>query len=474
MTFCLVIYLCYLELELLRLRNFKYLNANSNIIFRRAARADYEFTYVILGGGVAAGYAAREFVKQGIKRGELAIISKEDVAPYERPTLSKEYLLPETHARLPYFHVCVGSGGERQFPEWYTDKGIKLILSTEIVEVELNSRDLVSASGDVFRYQTLIIATGSTPVRLTDFGVQGADAKNIFYLGEIDDADKLVEAIQEKKNGKAVIITRNYFGLEVSKAFQKNNFDVSMVFPEDWFISQWFNSVIAASYHSYYKSKGIKIFKSTRAVGFNANSSEEVKEVKLNDGTVLEADIVIVDIGIKAITSLLLGQFEQELGGIKTDAFFRTSVPDVYAVGDVATFPSKLYGNENILWVPVVDHARKSAEQAVKAIKASEEGKAIDEYDYLPHAYSRSFDLSWNFYGIRSGGEQVIFGEMDHVSPLHKFGAYWIINGKVWGTFLQNGTPEENEAMAKVARGQPRVYNLNVLKEQGLSFATNF
>ncbi|XP_031277980.1 monodehydroascorbate reductase, seedling isozyme-like [Pistacia vera] len=441
----------------------------------KVASADDEyFKYVILGGGVAAGYAAREFVKQGIKRGELAIISKEDVAPYERPTLSKEYLLPETPARLPYFHVCVGSGGERQLPEWYTDKGIKLILSTEIVRLDLSSKALVSASGEVFRYQTLIIATGCLPVRLTESGVQGADAKNIFYLREIDDADKLVEAIQEKKNGKAVIITSSYYGLEVSEAFQKNNFDVSMVFLEDWFISRWFNSVIAASYHSYYKSKGIKIFKSTRVVGFNADFSGEVKEVKLNYGTVLEADIVIVDRGNSSIPSLLEGQYRETLGRIKTDAFFSTSVPDVYAVGDVTSFPSKLYGNERILRYPVVDHARKSAEQAVKAIKASEEGNAIDEYEYLPNIYSRSFDLSWNFYGICFGGKLVMFGKMDHVSPLHKFGAYWIINGKVWGTFLQNGTPEENEAMAKVARVQPRVYNLNVLKKQGLSFARKF
>ncbi|XP_031275680.1 uncharacterized protein LOC116134132 [Pistacia vera] len=438
----------------------------------RAGRAGYEFKYVILGGGMAAGYAAREFVKQGIKRGELAIISKEDVAPYERPTLSKEYLLPETPARLPYFHVCVGSGGERQLPEWYTDKGIKLILSTEIVRLDLSSKALVSASGEVFRYQTLIIATGWQWIRWTESGVQGADAKNIFYLKEIDDADKLVEAIQEKKNGKAVIITRSYIGLEVSEAFKRNNFDVSMVFSEDWFI-RWFNSVIAASYHSYYKSKGIKIFGSAHAVGFMANASGEVKEVKLNDGTVLEADIVIVNIGIKAITSLLQGQFEQQLGGIKTDAFFRTTVPDVYAVGDVATCPSKLYGNENILWVPGVDHARKSAEQAVKAIKASEEGNAIDEYDYLPHIYFRSFDLSWHLYGFPDG-QLVMSGEMDHISPLHKLGAYWIKNGKVEGTFLQNGTPEESEAMAEVARVQPQVSNLNELKEQGLSFARKF
>ena len=99
--------------------------------------AEKSFKYVILGGGVAAGYAAREFAKQGVQPGELAIISKEAVAPYERPALSKAYLFPEGAARLPGFHVCVGSGGERLLPEWYKEKGIELILSTEIVKADL-------------------------------------------------------------------------------------------------------------------------------------------------------------------------------------------------------------------------------------------------------------------------------------------------------------------------------------------------
>jgi monodehydroascorbate reductase (NADH) len=81
------------------------------------------YKYVIVGGGVSAGYAAREFVQQGLKPGELAIFSSDKFAPYERPTLSKAYLFPEGAARLPNFHVCVGSGGTKQPPEWYTEHG---------------------------------------------------------------------------------------------------------------------------------------------------------------------------------------------------------------------------------------------------------------------------------------------------------------------------------------------------------------
>ncbi|KAI4348994.1 hypothetical protein L6164_009653 [Bauhinia variegata] len=426
------------------------------------------FKYVILGGGVSAGYAAREFANQGLKPGELAIISNEAVAPYERPALSKAYLFPESPARLPGFHVCVGSGGERLLPEWYKEKGIELILSTEIVKADLAAKSLTSAGGETFKYQTLIIATGSTVFRLTDFGVQGADAKNIFYLRDVADADKLYEAIKAKKNGKAVVVGGGYIGLELSAVLRLNNIDVSMVYPEPWCMPRLFTAGIAAFYEGYYANKGVKIIKGTVAVGFTSDSNGEVKEVKLKDGRVLEADIVVVGVGGRPLTSLFKGQVEEEKGGIKTDAFFKTSVPDVYAVGDVATFPLKLYGE--LRRVEHVDHARKSAEQAVKAIKASEDGKTVEEYDYLPYFYSRSFDLSWQFYGDNVG-DTVLFGDNNPESPNHKFGSYWIKDGKVVGAFLESGTPEENKAIAKVARVQPPAESLDQLAKEGLSFA---
>ncbi|KAH6807448.1 monodehydroascorbate reductase 1 [Perilla frutescens var. frutescens] len=431
--------------------------------------AEKSFKYVILGGGVAAGYAAREFAKHGVKLGELALISKEAVAPYERPALSKAYLFPEGTARLPGFHVCVGSGGERFLPEWYMEKGISLILSTEIVKADLASKTLISAAGETYKYQTLIIATGSTVIRLTDFGTPGADAKNIFYLREIDEADELVEAIKAKKNGKAVVVGGGYIGLELSAALRINNIDVSMVFPEPWCMPRLFTAGIAAFYESYYANKGVNIIKGTMVVGFNTNENGEVTSVKLKDGRVLEADIVVVGVGARPLTTLFKGQVEEDKGGIKTDASFKTSVADVYAVGDVATFPLKMYGD--IRRVEHVDHARKSAEQAVKAIYASEQGESVSEYDYLPYFYSRSFDLSWQFYGDNVG-ESVLFGDSSPTSECHKFGSYWVKDGKVVGAFLESGSPEENKAIAKVAKVQPPAASLDKLAAEGLTFAT--
>ncbi|RZR88289.1 hypothetical protein BHM03_00015832 [Ensete ventricosum] len=208
--------------------------------------------------------------------------------------------------------------------------GIELILGTEIVKADLASKTLTSAADVIIKYDILIIATGST----VNFGVQGADANNIFYLREIDDADKLVAAIHAKKDGKAVIVGGGYIGLELGAALKLNNLDVTMVYPEPW----------------------------------------------------------------------------------------------------------------------------------------CKEGKPIEEYDYLPYFYSRSFDLSWQFYGDNVG-DTILFGDNDPTSAKPKFGTYWIKEGKVVGVFLESGSPEENKLIAKVAKLQPPVQDPEQLEKEGLAFA---
>ncbi|KAG6401591.1 hypothetical protein SASPL_138453 [Salvia splendens] len=309
--------------------------------------AEKSFKYVILGGGVAAGYAAREFAKHGVKLGEVALISKEAV-------------------RIILFAIC-----------WYIsiaslDMKMHFCSSLGTSSTKSRFKDLTSSAGETFKYQTLIIATGST-------------------VKEIDEADALVAAIKAKKNSKAVVVGGGYIG--------------------------------------YYTNKGVNVIKGALVVGFETNENGEVKNMKLKDGRVLEADIVVVGVGAKPLTQLFKGQVEEDKGGIKTDAFFKTSVPNVYAVGDVATFPTKMYGD--IRRVEHVDHARKSAEHAVKV-----EGKSVGEYEYLPFFYSRSFDLSWQFYGDNVG-ESVVFGDSSPASSSHKFGSYWVKDGKVVGVFLE-------------------------------------
>lgn len=422
------------------------------------------FKIVILGGGVSAGYAALEFVKHGINPGDLCIISDEAVAPYERPALSKGYLLPEDAARLPSFHTCVGAGAERLTSKWYKDHGIELVLGTRVKAVDVRRKTLLSAAGETITYKTLIVATGARVLKLEEFGVTGADAKNICYLRDINDANKLVELMAYCRGGKAVVIGGGYIGMECAAALVTNKIHVTMVFPEKHCMARLFVPEIAAFYEDYYEKKGVKFIKGTVMTSFECNGEGKVVAVILKDGTRLEADMVVVGVGIRANTGLFEGQLTLEKGGIKVNGKMQTSNSYVYAVGDVAAFPLRLY--TDVRRLEHVDHARKSAAHAVQAIMSPDK---VHEYDYLPYFYSRVFTLSWQFYGDNVG-ECILFGNHSE----KKFGAFWVDKGNLVGAFLEGGNKEEYAALENICRLKPAIRDLDMLASQGLSFTFSF
>ncbi|CAL8465067.1 g4602 [Coccomyxa elongata] len=425
------------------------------------------YKYVVLGGGNASGYAAREFVQRGVGKGELAIITEEPYVAYERPALSKAYLFPESPARLPGFHATVGGGGDKQPPEWYDEKGIDYKTSTKITSVDVAAKKLTSEIGDTISYEKLIVATGARPIYLTDFGTQGADLQGIFYLRNVVDADKIVAAIADAKtkSNKATVIGGGYIGMETAAGLNKNGLDVTIVFPEKHLMERLFTAEMAAFYEKVYTDKGIKLMPGNIAASFEGTNGQVTTTV-LKSGEKVESDIVLVGVGARPNVELFKGQLElleERPGGIKVDGNLRTSNPDVYAVGDIAAFPLKKYGittrQEHVA------NCRASAVHAVQSIMDPSTG----DYDYLPYFYSRIFDLGWQLYGINENTTPVFFGD----PSTKKFGTYFVRDGKVMGAFLEGGSNEENALMKKVAVEQPPApADLNELGSQGLSFAS--
>ncbi|CAK7328103.1 unnamed protein product [Dovyalis caffra] len=453
------------------------------------------FVYVILGGGVAAGYAALEFTKKGVSPGELCIISEETtfsafksavmpaselgiivlkvhnefdsygsreyVPPYERPALTKGYLLPEAPARLPSFHTCVGANEERLTPKWYKEHGIELVLGTRVKSVDVRRKTLLTAVGETISYNILIIATGARALKLEEFGVSGSDAENVCYLRDLADANRVVDVIQSYAGGNAVVIGGGYIGMECAASLVTNRINVTMVFPEAHCMARLFTPKIASYYEGYYNSKGVQFVKGTVLSSFDIDHNGKVTAVNLRDGSRLPADMVVVGIGIRPNTSLFEGQLTLEKGGIKVNGRMQTSNNSVYAVGDVAAFPVKLFGETRRL--EHVDSARKTAKHAVGAIMEPEK---TDEFDYLPFFYSRVFTFSWQFYGDNAG-EVVHFGDYSGKT----IGAYWISKGQLVGSFLEGGTKEDYEALAKTTRLKPAIDDITELETQGLGFA---
>uniref|UniRef100_A0A7S3QQJ3 monodehydroascorbate reductase (NADH) n=1 Tax=Dunaliella tertiolecta TaxID=3047 RepID=A0A7S3QQJ3_DUNTE len=431
--------------------------------------ATEHYANVTIGGGNAAGYVAKEFVAQGLGKGELAIISDEGVCAYERPALSKAYLAPEGPARLPGFHTSVGGGGERQTPEWYAEKGITYKLNTKVQKVDAKAKSLTTASGNTITYDKLIFAAGARPVYLSEFNTPGSDLQGLHYLRNTADADKLVQDIQAAKasGGKAVLVGGGYIAMEVASQLANNGVPCTIICPENFLLSRLFTPKIAEFYEKFYASKGINIMKQAKATAFEGSGKVQQVVVSTKDGQQkLDASLVVVGVGARPNVELLDGQVEmvpKPVGGIKVDGFMRTSNPDIYAIGDLATFPLKM-ANGKLVRQEHVTNARQTATLAVKAIK----GKATEPYDYLPFFYSRVFNLSWQFWGSNENAEVAHFGDFAG----SKFGAYFISGGKVVGVFLESATPEEQSAAQKVAREQPAA-NLAELESKGISFATS-
>ncbi|KAF5763876.1 putative monodehydroascorbate reductase (NADH) [Helianthus annuus] len=419
-----------------------------------------DFVYVIVGGGVAAGYAALEFTKKGVSHGQLCIISNETVAPYERPALSKGFLFPEAPARLPGFHTCVGANEEKLTPNWYTEHGIELILGTRVISADTRLKTLLTATGDTITYKYLIIATGARALKLEEIGINGSNAENVCYLRDLADATKLVNMMRVCTGGTAIVIGGGYIGMECAASLVMNKIKVTMVFPGSYCMDRLFSPKIARYYEDFYKSKGVNFIKGTSLSSLVINLDGKVTGAKLKDGRYVHADMVVVGIGARPNTSLFEGQLTFENGGIQVNSQMQSSKTSVYAVGDIASFPVKLFGDTRRL--EHVDAARKTAKHAVSAIM---EPKTTPDFDYMPFFYSRVFSLSWQFYGDNVG-EVVHFGDFSGT----KFGAYWVNDNRLVGCFLEGGGNEDYVAIADAIRLKPVVLDLGELERKGVDF----
>lgn len=407
--------------------------------------------YVIVGGGNAAGYAARTFVENGMADGRLCIVTKEPFAPYERPALTKAYLFPldKKPARLPGFHTCVGSGGERLTPDWYKEKGIEMLYEDPVTGHDIEKQTLRTSSGKLLKYGSLIIATGCEASRFPE--KLGGNLPGVYYIRNVLDADLLVSALAKAK--KVVIVGGGYIGMEVAAAAVGWKIDTTILFPENHLLPRLFTSSLAQRYEDLYQENGVKFMKGVTIKNLEAGPDGRVAAVELENGSTIKADMIIVGIGAKPA----IGPFDKldlntTVGGIQVDGLFRTSVPGIFAVGDVAAFPLKMYNR--IARVEHVDHARRSAQHCVTALLTAQ----THTYDYLPYFYSRVFEYEgsprkvwWQFFGDNVG-ETVEIGKFDP-----KIATFWIDSGKLKGVLVESGNPEEFQLLPKLAKSQPQV-----------------
>ncbi|KAI1344682.1 monodehydroascorbate reductase [Xylariaceae sp. FL0016] len=290
-----------------------------------AGGADAE-KVVIVGGGSGAIGAVEGLREKGFT-GPVTIITKEGYLPIDRTKLSKA--LSTDPAKV-----------EWRDADWFQSGSVEIV-HDEVTGVDLNAKSVTTANKGNYDYKKLILATGGTPRNLPLQGFKVLD--NIFLLRTIHDTQKIMEAIGEKGK-KIVVVGSSFIGMEVANALAADN-DVSIIGMESTPLERVMGKEVGAGLQKGLEGKGVKFYMSASVDKAEPSASDpsKVGSVLLKDGTKLEADLVILGVGVAPATEFLkenkVVRLEQD-GSLKTDEnFLVTGLKDVYAIGDIASYP---------------------------------------------------------------------------------------------------------------------------------------
>ncbi|MCI0711463.1 MAG: NAD(P)/FAD-dependent oxidoreductase [Chloroflexi bacterium] len=331
---------------------------------------------VILGGGVAAGYAAKKFMEQKLDSNNLTIVSADDRPPYDRPPLSKSVLAGEKSLDDIYINPA----------NFYETNGIHLVLNTRIKEVNLRSRMLVSARNEMIGYDKLIICTGA---RVRKLNIPGSELEGIYYLRSASDAARLLEAKATAEN--VVVVGGGYIGMETAASLCADGRTITMVFPNEYLLPAVLAPSMADFFEAYYEYKGVTILKGVSATGF-AGEKGQITGVEVDSGEILPADMVVVGIGVEPNVELFSNSGLHIQDGIIVNKYLETNRAGIYAAGDVANYYDIFFDKRRRIehWQNAIDQGRH-----VVADIMSNKRKRRDHFASIPYFFSDIFDLSY-------------------------------------------------------------------------------
>ncbi|MFE3449091.1 NAD(P)/FAD-dependent oxidoreductase [Nonomuraea sp. NPDC059194] len=349
--------------------------------------------FVIVGAGLAGAKAAQTLREEGFD-GEVVLIGAEDERPYERPPLSKGYLLGKTEREKIFVHP----------PEWYADNAVDLRLDATVTGIDLEGHRVTLADGASQPYDKLLLATGASPRRLPGGGP-------VRYLRTVGDSEALKERFAQ--GGRVVIIGAGWIGLECAAAARTAGCEVTVVEPEPTALFKVMGAEVGGIFADLHRSHGVDL-------RFGV-SAEEVTDdgVRLSTGELLPADLVLAGIGAAPNVEVAREAGLDVREGIVTDSALRTSHPDVYAAGDVAESYNPLYDR----WLRVEHWA--NALNGGPAAARSMLGQEV-VYDRVPYFYTDQFELGMEFSGDTHGYDEVFIKGKDL-----EFIAYWLRQGTV-------------------------------------------
>ena len=349
--------------------------------------------FLIIGGG-AAGVAAAEMLAREGCAGRTTLISADADPPYDRPNLSKDYLAgtaPEEWIPL-------------RPPEFYAENGIALVLGAEVRAIDTAAKRVSLADGRTYDYDRLLIATGAEPVRLE---IPGAGLPHVRTLRSLADSRALIERAKAARH--AVVIGASFIGLEVAAALRHRGIEVDVVAPEHRPLERVLGPELGDFIRGLHEKHGVR-FHLGRTVGTIA-----ANRVTLDDGTTLEADLVVVGIGVRPRLALAEAAGLAVDRGILVDEHLETSVNGIFAAGDIARWPDPYSGERLRIehWVVAERQGQVAARNML--------GRG-ERYTAPPFFWSQHYDVAIDCVGHAAGWETVeIDGDIERCDVLLRY-----------------------------------------------------
>ena len=377
---------------------------------------------VIAGGGMVAGYAAKQLVEMGLKSGDLAILSADTSIPYERPPLSKGFLAGKDTEDS----VKINSEG------FYAEHGIDARLRCVVSGVNSGSKRLTLASGEEFGFETLIVATGARPRTLE---IPGAKLAGVLYLRSLDDSKTIRKCAEDAK--RAVVIGGGFIGMEVAAVLTQKGIEVTMVLNEDRIWKKFFTPQMSHFFENHYTGRGVRFIKAASVTELLGDGA--VNSAVLKDGQTIACEMVVAGIGVHPVTDLLAGSGIEVEDGVIVNEYLESIRPGIRAAGDVANYKDVLFGKRRRVehW----DNAVSQGQYCAQALMGER-----TPFKHVPYFFSDVFDLSYEFWGDAADSEEII-----HRGDLrsNSFSVWWLRQKSLVAAFTMNRPEEERDAAPK-------------------------
>ncbi len=388
-------------------------------------------TYLIVGASLCGAKAAETLREEGFG-GRVILIGSETELPYERPPLSKGYLLGKEEKAVIYVHQ----------EGWYAEHDVDLRRGVTVASVDPAGRTVTIADGETMAYDRLLLATGASPRRLN---IPGADREGVLYLRTVGDSERLAAAF--RGGGRVVTIGAGWIGLETTAAAREAGCEVTVVEPEPTALYRAIGTELGEMFADLHREHGVRFrFGESVTELRGSGAGGRVGEVITSSGAALPADIVVVGIGAVPSTGLAADAGLEVGNGVVADAALRTSDTSIYAAGDLANSYHPLLGRR-----VRVEHWANALNSGPAAARSMLGQDVV--YDPVPYFYSDQYDLGMETAGLPEPGtyDQVLYrGDR----PGREFIAFWLHEGAVVAGMNVNVWDVNDDIQALIRSGK--------------------